>query len=174
MRCRAILASALVLASALSGFGQAKPARSRKGDPDMVTGPLLRMSLLERSESPYAGPKRDPFIPGAFAPASIGTPMSDPRLPFAPARTPAGIQPGSESAGEEGLPEPVVNVRYVGFIQGKEKLLALVLFNGQAVAVAAGESLGNVWKVVRITAVEIEIQGPDGSPLKFTLEGERK
>jgi len=173
MRIKVIAGSALVLAAAVLALGQAKPARTKKTDPDMVTGRLLRMDLLERNEGPFVGAKRDPFIPGPFIPASSGTPMPGSRAGFQPTLPAPGIRPGME-ADEGALAEPVVNVRYVGFIQGKERLLALVLFNGQAVAVAAGETLGDIWKVARINAVEIEIQGPDGVPLKFALEGERK
>lgn len=174
MKIRAIVGSGLVLAAAVFALGQSKPGRTKKTDPDMVKGPLLRMDLLERKESHFAGVKRDPFIPGPFAQASSETPMPGSRIAFQPSLPSSGFRPGIATAGDEALSEPVVNIRYVGFIQGKEKLLALILFNGQAVAVAAGESLGNVWTVARITAVEIEIQGPDGAPLKFTLEGERK
>lgn len=173
MRIKAIVGSGLVLAAAVFALGQAKPARTKKTDPDMVKGPLLRMDLLERTEGPFIGVKRDPFTPGPFGPASSGTPMPGSRIGFPPSLPLSGLRPGT-AAEEDALAEPVVNVRYVGFIQGKERLLALVLFNGQAVAVAAGETLGNIWKVARITAVEVEIQGPDGAPLKFALEGERK
>jgi hypothetical protein len=174
MKTKAIVGAGLVLAAAVFVFGQSKPAKTKKADPDMVKGPLLRMDLLERNEGLFAGAKRDPFSPGSFGLASYESSMPGAKIPSPPFRPASGLQPGAENAGEEALPEPVVNVRYVGFVQGKEKLLALILFNGQAAAVAAGESLGNIWKVTRITVVEVEIQGPDGATLKFALEGERK
>ena len=40
--------SGLVLASASFALGQAKAAPAKKANPDMVTGPLLRMDLLGR------------------------------------------------------------------------------------------------------------------------------
>ncbi len=174
MKTKIVLAAGLVVAAALAAFGQAKPARSKKADPDMVTGPLLRMSLLERKEGPFTGAKRDPFIPGAFAepqqeavPHFGAQPFAKPGQPVPGAKPEAAAAPAEEVI-------PAVNIRYVGFIQGKEKFLAIVLFNGQASAVAAGEALGGVWKVDRVGPAEIEITGPDGAPLKFALEGERK
>ncbi len=176
MRTNVGRASVLILAAAVSAFGQAKPARGKKADPDMVTGPLLRMSLLETKEGPFLGAKRDPFIPGlAVSPQEEllrprTQPFAVPAAPLAP-----GVKPGAEGAAEaEAPPSPPVNVRYVGFIQGKEKFLAIILFNGQAMAVAAGETLGNVWKVEKVGPAEIEILGPDGPAIKFALEGERK
>lgn len=174
MRIKAIVGAGLLLAAAVVAFGQAKPAKAKKGDPDMVKGPLLRMDLLARNAEPYAGPKRDPFSPGGFGMASFERPAPGARLAAQPFRPAPGLQPGMETAGDVMPAEPLVNVRYVGFVKGQEGLLALVLLDGQAAAVAAGESLGNIWKVTRITVVEIEIQGPDGTALKFSLEGERK
>jgi len=165
--------SVLILAAAVSAFGQVQPARGKKADPDMVTGPLLRMSLLEMKEGPFLGAKRDPFIPGSAV--SPQEELLRPRTqPFAFPAAP-GIKPGAEGAAEaEAPPQPPVNVRYVGFIQGREKFLAIILFNGQAMAVAAGETLGNVWKVEKVGPAEIEILGPDGPAIRFALEGERK
>ena len=171
MRIKLLLASGLILAAGLSAFSQSKPARGKKTDPDMVAGPLLRMNLLERKEGPFVGAKRDPFIPGAMAEPQVDLPHFGLRSGTQPGLAAPGLKP--EAAAAEEAPPPV-NIRYVGFIQGKEKLLALVLFNGLAVAVAPGESLGDIWKVTRISAAEIEIQGPEGPALKFALEGERK
>ncbi len=174
MKTRIVLAAGLVLAVSALVSGQARPARGKKADPDMVTGPLIRMSLLERKEGPFAGAKRDPFIPGAISGPEQALPHFGVKTP-PQAGQPGGIpiKPEAMAEGAE-QPVPAVNLRYVGFIQGKEKLLALVMFNGQAVAVAAGETLGDIWKVDRVGPLEIVIQGPDGAPLKFALEGERK
>jgi len=174
MRTRILLASGLILAAALSAFSQSKPARGKKTDPDMVTGPLLRMNLLVRKEGPFVGAKRDPFIPGVLTAPQADLPHFGAKPGAQPGSAAPGVKPGVAPSEETPPPEPPVNIRYVGFIQGKEKFLALVLFNGLAVAVAPGESLGDIWKVVRVGATEIEIQGPDGSVLKFALEGERK
>jgi hypothetical protein len=126
-------------------------------------------------EGPFLGAKRDPFIPGAIAAAEPAIPHFGAPPPRLPSGQPVpGIKPGAEGAVEAGAPPPPVNVRYVGFIQGKEKFLAIILFNGQAMAVAAGETLGDVWKVEKVGPAEIEILGPDGTAIKFALEGERK
>jgi hypothetical protein len=171
MKTKVILGFFLLSSSVLLASGQAKPARAKKADPDMVQGRLLRMDLLERKDEPSTAAKRDPFVPGARFDLPAGTPMQQGIGGFRQGMP--GFNREAEPAAET-PPEPPVNVRYVGFIRGREKFLALVLFNGQAMAVGGGESLGDVWKVVRVTPEEIEIQGPDGAGLKFALEGERK
>ena len=173
MKNRLPLGFGLLLSCALLALGQAKPARAKKTDPDMVEGRLIRMDLLERRDEPLAAAKRDPFVPGARFDFPASTPMQQGPGMGGFRQGMPGFKRDTEPAAET-PPEPAVNIRYVGFIQGREKLLALVLFNGQAVAVSAGEALGDVWKVVKITSEELEIQGPDGASLKFALEGERK
>jgi hypothetical protein len=178
MRIKACVIVAAFLAAAVLAAGQARPAKPKKGDPDMVKGPLLRMELLERKEGPPVSAKRDPFVPGG-GPAFEDDERSRPRpgAGLAGRMMLGGPVPGAKPGVEapaEAPPEPALNLRYVGYVRGKAKFLGLVLFNGQAVAVAAGETLGDNWKIVKVDAAEIEVQGPDGAALKFALEGERK
>jgi len=148
------------------GFGQDKPSTADKAAAAKVTKPLIRMDLLQKKDREIAFAKRDIFLPesdfgsGGTSPAPSGVRMAK-----------AG------AAGESATPEPQalsLNVRYLGFIQAKQKITALVLFDGQAVSVAEGDMLGSVWKVVKISAGLIEIQGEDGKSQTFALEGERK
>jgi hypothetical protein len=170
MKTNAGLASGVLLAAASLVLGQAGPSRAKKADPDMVTGPLLRMNLLERREGPLAAPKRDPFIPGTSVTDADEAGRSGIKIPFSGGAAP-GMKPGGAPEDAEA---PAANIRYVGYVQGRETFFALVLFNGQAAAVAAGETLANGWTVVKTGAAEVEVQGPDGSTMTFALEGERK
>jgi hypothetical protein len=148
------------------GFGQNKPSSGDTAAAAKATKPLIRMELLQKGDREAAFAKRDIFIPeNGLGPG--GTLSASPGV----RRTKAG------AAGESAAPEPQalsLNVRYLGFIQTKQKMTALVLFEGQAVAVAEGDTLGSVWKVVKISAGLIEIQGEDGKSQTFALEGERK
>ena len=167
----------LVLAAVLSASGQSAPARPGKGGPAPVRGPLLRMDLLGRHPAVPVPVKRDPFVAGGPSGEAAEGAMPRPGAglsgrPFPGGRL-GGAKPGLEPPAEAPA-EPALNLRYVGFVRGKDRILALVLVNGQASAVGAGDILGDAWKVAAVTAAEIEIQGSDGATLKFALEGERK
>jgi hypothetical protein len=148
------------------GFGQDKPPTAEKAAAAKASKPLIRMDLLQKGDRNAAFVKRDIFIPQSDLGLS-GTLSAPPGVRMAKAG----------AAGESAAPEPQalsLNVRYLGFIQSKQKMTALVLFEGQAVAVAEGDALGPAWKVVKISAGLIEIQGEDGKSQTFALEGERK
>lgn len=148
------------------GFGQDKPSTAETAAAAKASKPLIRMDLLQKGDRDAAFVKRDIFIPQSDLGLS-GTLSAPPGVRMAKAG----------AAGESAAPEPQalsLNVRYLGFIQTKQKMTALVLFEGLAVAVAEGDALGPAWKVVKISAGLIEIQGEDGKSQTFALEGERK
>ena len=64
-------------------------------------------------------------------------------------------------------------MRYIGFSRSaaSQKIVALVVVDGRAEAVAEGDTVGGGYKVVRITLKEIEILAPDGTTLQFAWTG---
>jgi len=152
-----------VAAAVFPAQDKAVPANNKAGS----VIPLIRMDLLKGKDRPSAAVKRDIFIPeSASVPIGgpVGTIMMGERPPLpAAAETAAGPPP-----------EATLNARYLGYIRGTTRLTALVLFENRAMALEEGEMLDTVWKVVKVTIEEIEIQGADGSPRTLALEGERK
>jgi len=159
---RWLLALAAVAAAVSPAQDKAGPAEKKA----VPTASLIRMDLLQSKKRPGAEAERDLFLPQSQS-ASMGMSMGammDRRSPL-----PAAM----ESAAMEPL-EASFSPRYVGYIRGKIRITALVLYENQAMALEEGDMLGPIWKVVKITAEGIEIQGPDGSSRTFPLEGERK
>ena len=157
--------AAIVLAAAVFAGGQ-KPAPAAK-KPAKAAGPLVRLDLLAAVRSGPTPFFRDIFLPqgpGSEGPAATPVVLGGSIRP--------GIVPAEENPAEGVAPLPAV--RYVGFVRSQGRFLALVLVDGQAAALAEGESAGAAGKVIKITAAEIEIQGADGKSQKFALEGERK
>jgi hypothetical protein len=152
--------------TALIGFGQTPPRQPAKPVAGGVPGPVIRMDLLHEAGRPEASAKRDIFIPqSATAGGPIPVLISGIQTPM------AGLE--AQRAGEESK-IPALSLRYVGFIQAKKKFIGLVLFEGQAMAVEEGDFVGQEWKIVRIAADALDIQGSDGKTQTFALEGERK
>ena len=64
-----------------------------------------------------------------------------------------------------------LNIRYIGYIVSDEKIVALIIFDGNALAVEKGEMINKKVKVGEITPEEIEFMGPDSEKRKYSLEG---
>lgn len=65
-----------------------------------------------------------------------------------------------------------LNLRYLGYVFSRQKIVGLIVFEGEALAVVQGESLTEDFTVGRISPEEIEILGPDSKPMMFAIEGE--
>jgi hypothetical protein len=66
-----------------------------------------------------------------------------------------------------------VNIRYIGYVISDDKMVALIVFEGNALAVERGEVISEGVKIGKITPEEIEIVGSDSQKRRYYLEGER-
>jgi len=67
-----------------------------------------------------------------------------------------------------------ISLRYIGYVGSMEKTVALVIFEGQALAVKKGDMVLDNFKVLNITRKEIEFAGRDSITRKVSLEGEER
>jgi hypothetical protein len=67
-----------------------------------------------------------------------------------------------------------VNIRYIGYVVSADKIVALIVFEGNALAVESGEMISEGVKIGKITADEIEIVGSDSQKRRYYLEGEKQ
>jgi len=65
-----------------------------------------------------------------------------------------------------------LDLRYIGYVRSGTKIVALVIFQGEALAVAEGEMIAEGITVKKIGLEEIEVMGPDSKISMFSLEGE--
>jgi hypothetical protein len=66
-----------------------------------------------------------------------------------------------------------LNIRYIGYVISDDKMVALIVFEGDALAVESGEVISEGVKIGKITPGEIEIIGSDSQKRRYYLEGER-
>lgn len=66
-----------------------------------------------------------------------------------------------------------VNIRYIGYVISDDKMVALIVFEGNALAVERGEVISEGVKIGKITPEEIEIVGSDSQRRRYYLEGEK-
>jgi hypothetical protein len=72
----------------------------------------------------------------------------------------------------EQLLTPQPGLRYIGYVKSVQKITALILFEGEALAVDVGEEIAEGVSISKITLEDITVIGPSQEPWKFPLEGE--
>ncbi len=68
-----------------------------------------------------------------------------------------------------------INLRYIGFIEytkSSQKITALIILEGQPMAVVEGEVVFEGMRIGKISPQELEVIMPDSTTRKFSLEGE--
>lgn len=149
MEFRKALAAGLILGWATGLFTAQEPKK-----------PLIRKDLLVFGSGEIAPPVRD-----IFRPKSVGLPA---------VRRSAGPAVKVPEAPRPDAPQTfTLNLSYIGSIKSGGRIIALVLRNGQTVSVADGDEIAPGYKVVRVTAEEIVVEGPNAERKTFLRQGDR-
>ena len=159
------LASVILVccASFLFALDQEKPQKA-KAIPDNRDS-FIRMDLLTEEKKPMPPPKRNIFTKKSGAvfedlsPEEIEEKIDE-----------ALNTPDSPAQGEDSVSS--LNLRYLGYVLSGRKVVGLVVFRGEALAVVEGDPLDEGYTVGRVNPDEIEVLGPDQEPIVFSLEGE--
>jgi hypothetical protein len=122
--------------------------------------PLVRKDLLVFGSGEIAAPVRDIFRPKTTA-APVVRRAGGPAVKSAAVPRP------------DAPPSFTLNLSYIGSIKSGGQIIALVLRNGQTVSVGEGDEIAPGYKVVKVTAEAIVIQGPNSERKTFLLQGDR-
>jgi len=152
-----VLALSLALALVAARPEKARPAGAADDKP------LIRKDLLTFGQGKIVPSRRDIFRPQG----AVRTAPS----PAKPSRRPAARNRPAPAAAEQ--PGFALDIVYVGSVRSAGSILALVLKGGQTITVAEGDEIIPGYKVLRITADEIEITGPNSDHKTFARQGER-
>jgi hypothetical protein len=131
---------------------------------------LLRKDLLQVKKQDAAPPMRSIFAPraGSIRPGDVALPGKPlPAMDFQAADESAATDETAEAP-----PVMTINLRYIGFIKSPRRLVALVIFEGRAIAVVEGDVVGEGIRIGKVTRQQIEVVLPDSSTRTFSLEGE--
>lgn len=66
-----------------------------------------------------------------------------------------------------------MELRYIGYVCSDQKIVALIIFGGETLAVEEGEVIGDSTKISKIVPEEINIIWPDSTKKAYSLEGEK-
>ncbi len=130
---------------------------------------LIRMDLLRVQRDAPVVSKRNIFSPEPSFGATARPIIEEP--------SPLIASEQVETQGEQAQAPPTLNVnlRYIGFIEytrSSQKITALVILEGQPMAVIEGEVVLEGIRIGKITPRELEVVMPDSTTRKFSLEGE--
>lgn len=121
--------------------------------------PLVRKDLLVFGEGEIAPPLRDIFRP---RPSATPAPVSRPT-----------VKPAAATPVPEAPPSFALALSYIGSIKSGGQTIALILRGGQTLSVKEGEEIVPGYKVIRLTAESIVVQGPTGETRTFPKQGGR-
>jgi len=133
---------------------------------------LIRIDLLQKEELPLEPPLRN-----IFAPHRSQSPRDRAGQGRRPGEGPGDLPGGENPEGveEELRPETEAvswNLRYLGYVISSERTVAVVVFQGETMAVKPGEIIAEGVTILKITPDEIVYQGPDDLSRTVSLEGE--
>lgn len=123
------------------------------GPPDKDKPPIVRTDILFLDKDEVGPPLRDIFRP---------------RVSKAPAARPAAKPPVAKLDPPPAEPAFVLDLTYIGSVGVAGRIMALVLRSGQTISLAEGDEIVKGYRVIRITADEIVVEGPNAERKTFT------
>ena len=150
-------------ASFLFASGQEKPQKPKSMSDSADS--FIRMDLLTEEKKPMPPPMRNIFTQKSAAvfedlnPEEIKKKIDE-----------ALSTPDSPAQGENSMSS--LDLRYLGYVLSGSKVVGLIVFRGEALAVVKGDLIAEGFTVGRISPDDIEVLGPDSEPMMFSLEGE--
>lgn len=126
---------------------------------------LIRKDLLAVDTKKLDPPKRNIFTPNSAGRVKSAAyeDMNERRQ---------AERQNMETLESERLSARSLGLRYIGYVKSGQKITALILFEGEALAVDVGEEIAEGLSISMITLEDITVIGSDQEPRKFPLEGE--
>jgi hypothetical protein len=125
---------------------------------------LIRKDLLDEKTKNLNPPIRNIFSPRKVRTSEAG---------LLPGEVEGDLGETGTRPGEKGL-DVMPNIRYIGYIESGHRIVALIIFEEEALAVEEGEMISQDVRVGKVTPEEIELIGPDSKKRKYSLEGEEE
>jgi len=119
---------------------------------------LIRKELLLKEKKGLQPPQRN-----IFSPRRTGSSLSESKM--------AALQKNPGAVG----PEPShasLNLSYIGYIISGQKIIALIVLEGNILYVEKGDTVGEGIRVGEITTSELEVIGPGSEKKKYLIQGD--
>jgi hypothetical protein len=132
---------------------------------ERATKSHIRMDLLSGEKEPVPTPGRNIFT-------VRNTRVAEELSPEALEERMEEIRASQNTKVQRDNAMSSLNLRYLGYVLSRQKIVGLVVFRGEALAVMEGDLITEDFTVSRISPDEIEVLGPDQEPMMFSIEGE--
>ncbi|NIM59769.1 MAG: hypothetical protein GTO16_12645 [Candidatus Aminicenantes bacterium] len=166
MKAKDIMSAFFILFLSVGLSVWAGEEKLQKKAPDAGGGKsLIRKDLLLREKVELVNPVRNIFTLRRSAPRAIQRNQVELQH---------NRQQNSNLTNKLGASSSLpVNIRYIGYVISDNKMVGLIVFEGNALAVERGELISDGVKIGKITTEEIEIIGSDSQKRRYYLEGEK-
>jgi hypothetical protein len=140
---------------------------AKKISEDEVGKSLIRKDLLFGKKEKLSPPTRNIFSPHAVS------------------KTQAELL-SEEVGGSQKIPSPSSedsarysegtkpDLNYLGYVKSGQKIIALIIFEGEALAVIENEMIGTGIRVGNVTSEEVELISASSQKWKYSIEGEEE
>lgn len=155
----------LVLFLFFMAFISSQEKNKEKTEKKRLPVSLVRKDLLFVDTKKLDPPKRNIFTPNSAGRVESAAYEDIKKRQQAERQNMEALESERPSARSLGL-------RYIGYVKSGQKITALILFEGEALAVDVGEEIAEGVSISMITLEDITVIGSDQEPLKFPLEGE--
>ncbi len=155
----------LVLFLFFTAFIFSQDKNQEKPEKKRLPVSLIRKDLLSFDVKKLDPPKRNIFTPNSAGEQEIGEFEDMDNKQQAEQQNLATL--GAELPSVRAL-----GFRYIGYVKSGQKITALILFEGETLAVDVGEEIAEGVSISKITLEGITVIGPDQEPQTFPLEGE--
>ena len=155
----------LFITTLVSSKDQDKNQEKEKEEGKRPPVGLIRKDLLIHDIKKLDPPKRNIFIPNSAGRLEVDEFEEENERQ-------QSEQQNIEALEAEQLSKRPLGLRYIGYVKSAQKITALILFEGEALAVDVGEEIAEGVSISKITLEDITVIGPTQEPWKFPLEGE--
>jgi hypothetical protein len=140
---------------------------SKRISEDVGGESLIRKDLLIGKKEKLSPPRRNIFSPHAVSKTQA---ESLPEEVKASQQTPSESREDSEGYSEGTKPD----LNYLGYVKSGQKIIALIIWEGEALAVIENEMISTEIRVGKVTSEEIELESASSQKWKYSLEGEEE
>jgi len=126
---------------------------------------LIRKELLSKDIKAPQPPQRNIFSPRRSQTKGVNA---------NPVEIPQNFQKLQNAIEQQAPSRPALNLSYIGYIVSGDNIIAVIILEGDVLAVKKGDVLAEGVSVGEITPLEIEILGPDSEKKKYSIQGDEE